>query len=63
MVKARMEDLDRKPADPAKAYGDKGTIAKCSTINNPLPNHDPPVQQNAAHFPPELLIKEYKLRP
>jgi len=63
MIKLRMEDLDLKPADLAKAYGDKGTISKVLNYKQPLSLNMIRLFSKMLRIPPELLIKEYKLRP
>lgn len=63
MIKVRMEDFDLKPADLAKAYGDKGTISKVLNYKQPLSLNMIRLFSKMLRIPPELLIKEYKLRP
>ena len=63
LIKARLEDFDLKPADLAKAYGDKGTISKVLNYKQPLSLNMIRLFSKMLRIPPELLIKEYKLRP
>jgi HTH-type transcriptional regulator/antitoxin HigA len=63
IIKFRMEDLDLKPADLAKAYGDKGTVSKVLNYKQPLSLTMIRLFSKMLRIPPELLIKEYKLRP
>lgn len=37
MIRIRMEDFGYKPADLAKAYGDKGTASKVLNYKKPFP--------------------------
>ena len=62
MIKIRMEDLDLKPADLAKAYGDKGTISKVLNYKQPLSLNMIRLFSKMLRIPTDLLTKEYKLR-
>lgn len=63
IIKFRMEDFDLKPADLAKAYGDKGTVSKVLNYKQPLSLNMMRLFSKMLRIPVELLVKEYKLRP
>jgi HTH-type transcriptional regulator / antitoxin HigA len=63
MIKFRMEDLGLKPADLAKAYGDKGTVSKVLNYKQHLSLNMIRIFSKLLRIPVELLTKEYKLRP
>lgn len=62
MIKIRMEDFDYKPADLAKAYGDKGTISKVLNYKQPLSLHMIRLFSKLLRIPAHLLTKEYSLK-
>ncbi|GAA4740581.1 helix-turn-helix domain-containing protein [Flavisolibacter ginsenosidimutans] len=62
MIKIRMEDFDYKPADLAKAYGDKGTISKVLNYKQPLSLNMIRLFSKMLRIPADALIKEYKLQ-
>jgi HTH-type transcriptional regulator / antitoxin HigA len=62
IIKIRMDDLDLKPADLAKAYGDKGTISKVLNYKQHLSLNMIRLFSKMLRIPAELLTKEYKLR-
>lgn len=62
MIRVRMEDLGYSASDLAKAYGDKGTISKVLNYKQALSLTMIRKFSNLLRIPPELLIKEYKLR-
>lgn len=63
MIKLRMEDFDYKPADLAKAYGDKGTISKVLNYKQPLSLNMIRLFSKMLRIPADALMKEYKLQP
>ena len=63
MIKFRMEDLDLKPADLAKAYGDKGTVSKVLNYKQHLSLNMIRIFSKLLRIPVDALTKEYKLRP
>ena len=62
MIKIRMEDFGYKPADLAKAYGDKGTISKVLNYKQPLSLKMIRLFSKMLRIPAEALLKEYKLQ-
>ena len=62
-IKLRMEDLNLKPADLARAYGDKGTISKVLNYKQPLSLNMIRLFSKMLRIPINSLTKEYKLRP
>lgn len=63
MIKFRMEDMDLKPADLAKAYGDKGTVSEVLNYKQHLSLNMIRIFSKLLRIPVESLTKEYKLRP
>ncbi|MGB8191865.1 MAG: transcriptional regulator [Chitinophagaceae bacterium] len=63
MIKIRMEDFGYKPADLAKAYGDKGTISKVLNYKQPLSLTMIRIFSKMLRLPADALLKEYKLQP
>ncbi|HYE55301.1 MAG TPA: transcriptional regulator [Chitinophagaceae bacterium] len=63
MIKIRMEDFGYKPADLAKAYGDKGTISKVLNYKQPLSLTMIRLFSKMLRIPADALTKEYKLQP
>lgn len=63
MIKIRMEDFGYKPADLAKAYGDKGTISKVLNYKQPLSLTMIRLFSKMLRLPADALLKEYKLQP
>lgn len=62
MIRIRMEDFGYKPADLAKAYGDKGTISKVLNYKQPLSLKMIRLFSKMLRIPAEALLKEYNLR-
>lgn len=62
MITIRMEDFGYKPADLAKAYGDKGTVSKVLNYKQPLSLNMIRVFSKLLRIPADALIKEYPLR-
>jgi HTH-type transcriptional regulator/antitoxin HigA len=62
MIKIRMEDFGYKPADLAKAYGDKGTVSKVLNYKQPLSLNMIRVFSKMLRIPADALVKEYKLQ-
>jgi HTH-type transcriptional regulator/antitoxin HigA len=62
-IKIRMEDFGYKPADLAKAYGDKGTVSKVLNYKQPLSLTMIRKFSKFLQIPSDLLIKEYELQP
>jgi HTH-type transcriptional regulator / antitoxin HigA len=62
MIKIRMEDFGYKPADLAKAYGDKGTISKVLGYKQHLSLTMIRKFSKLLRLPADALIKEYDLR-
>jgi HTH-type transcriptional regulator/antitoxin HigA len=62
MIKIRMEDFGYKPADLAKAYGDKGTISKVLNYKQPLSLTMIRLFSKMLRIPADVLTKEYKLQ-
>ena len=62
MIKIRMEDFGYKPADLAKAYGDKGTISKVLNYKQPLSLTMIRLFSKMLRIPADALTKEYKLQ-
>lgn len=60
-IKIRMEDFGYKPADLAKAYGDKGTISKVLNYKQPLSLKMIRLFSKLLRIPADALTKEYKL--
>jgi HTH-type transcriptional regulator / antitoxin HigA len=63
LIKLRMEDFDYKPADLAKAYGDKGTISKVLNYKQHLSLNMIRLFSKMLRIPADALMKEYKLQP
>jgi HTH-type transcriptional regulator/antitoxin HigA len=63
MIRIRMEDMNLKPADLAKAYGDKGTISKVLNYKQPLSLTMIRLFSKMLRIPADALTKEYKLHP
>lgn len=63
IIKLRMEDFDYKPADLAKAYGDKGTISKVLNYKQHLSLNMIRLFSKMLRIPADALMKEYKLHP
>lgn len=63
MIKIRMEDFGYKPADLAKAYGDKGTISKVLNYKQPLSLNMIRLFSKMLRIPADALTKDYKLQP
>jgi HTH-type transcriptional regulator/antitoxin HigA len=61
MILIRMEDFGYKPADLAKAYGDKGTVSKVLNYKQPLSLNMIRVFSKLLRIPADALIKEYPL--
>jgi HTH-type transcriptional regulator / antitoxin HigA len=61
MIKIRMEDFGYKPADLAKAYGDKGTVSKVLHYKQPLSLNMIRVFSKLLRISADALIKEYPL--
>jgi HTH-type transcriptional regulator / antitoxin HigA len=61
IIKIRMEDFGYKPADLAKAYGDKGTISKVLSYKQPLSLTMIRRFSKLLRIPSDALIKEYDL--
>jgi HTH-type transcriptional regulator/antitoxin HigA len=61
MIKIRMEDFGYKPADLARAYGDKGTVSKVLNYKQPLSLNMIRVFSRLLRIPADALLKEYKL--
>lgn len=61
-IKIRMEDFGYKPADLAKAYGDKGTVSKVLHYKQALSLTMIRKFSKLLRIPAEALIKEYKLQ-
>lgn len=61
-IKIRMEDFGYKPADLAKAYGDKGTVSKVLNYKQALSLNMIRKFSKILRIPAEALIKEYKLQ-
>ncbi len=61
-IKIRMEDFGYKPADLAKAYGDKGTVSKVLNYKQALSLTMIRKFSKLLRIPAEALIKEYKLQ-
>jgi HTH-type transcriptional regulator/antitoxin HigA len=62
IIKIRMEDFGYKPADLAKAYGDKGTVSKVLNYKQPLSLNMIRVFSKMLRIPADALVKEYKLQ-
>ena len=62
MIKIRMEDFGYKPADLAKAYGDKGTVSKVLNYKQALSLTMIRKFSKLLRIPAELLTKEYRLQ-
>ena len=62
MIKVRMEDFGYKPADLAKAYGDKGTISKVLNYKQPLSLKMIRLFSKLLRIPADALTKEYELQ-
>lgn len=62
MIRIRMEDFGYKPADLAKAYGDKGTISKVLSYKQPLSLTMIRKFSKLLRIPADALIREYDLR-
>jgi HTH-type transcriptional regulator/antitoxin HigA len=62
LIKIRMEDFGYKPADLAKAYGDKGTISKVLHYKQPLSLNMIRIFSKLLRIPADALIKEYPLQ-
>jgi HTH-type transcriptional regulator / antitoxin HigA len=62
MIKIRMEDFGYKPADLAKAYGDKGTVSKVLNYKQPLSLSMIRKFSELLRIPASALIKEYELQ-
>jgi HTH-type transcriptional regulator/antitoxin HigA len=62
MIKIRMGDFGYKPADIAKAYGDKGTVSKVLNYKQPLSLNMIRVFSKMLRIPADALVKEYKLQ-
>ncbi|WEK37157.1 MAG: transcriptional regulator [Candidatus Pseudobacter hemicellulosilyticus] len=63
LIKIRMEDFGYKPADLAKAYGDKGTVSKVLNYKQALSLTMIRKFSKLLRIPVESLTKEYKLQP
>lgn len=61
-IKIRMEDFGYKPADLAKAYGDKGTVSKVLNYKQPLSLNMIRIFSDLLKISPAQLIKAYKLQ-
>ena len=61
IIKIRMEELDYKPADIAREYGDKGTISKVLNYKQPLSLKMIRTFHKMLRIPTDLLTKEYEL--
>jgi HTH-type transcriptional regulator / antitoxin HigA len=61
LIKIRMEDFGYKPADLAKAYGDKGTISKVLSYKQPLSLTMIRKFSKLLRLPADALIGEYDL--
>jgi HTH-type transcriptional regulator / antitoxin HigA len=61
IIKIRMEDFGFKPADLAKAYGDKGTISKVLNYKQPLSLTMIRKFSKLLRLPADALIGEYDL--
>jgi HTH-type transcriptional regulator / antitoxin HigA len=61
IIKIRMEDFGYKPADLAKAYGDKGTISKVLNYKQPLSLTMIRKFSKLLRLPADALIGEYDL--
>lgn len=61
MIRIRMEDFGYKPADLAKAYGDKGTVSKVLNYKQPLSLNMIRIFSKLLRIPADALTKEYKL--
>jgi HTH-type transcriptional regulator/antitoxin HigA len=62
VIKIRMEDFGYKPADLAKAYGDKGTVSKVLNYKQALSLSMIRKFSQLLRIPAELLIQEYSLK-
>jgi HTH-type transcriptional regulator/antitoxin HigA len=62
MIKIRMEDFGYKPADLAKAYGEKGTSSKVLNYKQPLSLKMIRLFSKKLRIPADALIKEYNLQ-
>lgn len=62
IIRQRMEDFDVKPADLARAYGDKGTISKVLNYKQHLSLNMIRLFSKMLRIPAEALMKEYKLQ-
>jgi HTH-type transcriptional regulator/antitoxin HigA len=62
MIRIRMNDFGYKPADLAKAYGDKGTISKVLHYKQALSLTMIRKFSKLLRLPAEALTKEYSLR-
>lgn len=61
-IKIRMHDLNLKPSDLAKNYGDKGTVSKVLNYKQALSLTMIRVFSKLLNIPLDCLIKEYKLK-
>ncbi|WP_207420254.1 helix-turn-helix domain-containing protein [Desertivirga brevis] len=61
LIKIRMEDFGYKSANPAKEYGDKGTISKVLNYKQALSLTMIRKFSRLLQIPVEALIKEYKV--
>ena len=62
IIKIRMEEFGYKPADLAKAYGDKGTISKVLNYKQQLSLNMIRLFSKLLRIPADALIKEYTLQ-
>lgn len=61
-IKIRMEDFGYKPADLARAYGDKGTVSKVLNYKQALSLTMIRKFSKILRIPADALTKEYKLQ-
>ncbi|PVH27196.1 helix-turn-helix domain-containing protein [Sphingobacterium corticibacter] len=62
LIKIRMDDLNLKPVDLAKEYGDKGTISKVLNYKQALSINMIRLFSKMLNVPIEYLAKEYDLK-
>lgn len=61
MIRIRMKDFGYKPADLAKAYGDKDTVSKVLNYKQPISLNMIRIFSKLLRIPADALTKEYKL--
>ena len=62
LIKIRMEDFGYKPADLARAYGDKGTVSKVLNYKQSISLTMIRKFSELLNLPTQELIKEYALK-